>query len=215
MNSVRRIQFSIACVLFSLALSVSAAASSITFKITLPASQPQPITGRLFVIIARANDPEPRLQVGSWRSRTEMLGVDVQGLQPGQAATVDALTLGYPLKSVRELPAGDYYVQALFNVYTRFQRADGHTIWAHMDQWEGQQFNKSPGNLYSQVRRFHLDPLGGYEIQLTLDQVIPAVTVPPDTQFVYRIKIQSKLLSEFWGQPIYIGATVLLPEGYD
>ncbi|HEV8184152.1 MAG TPA: hypothetical protein VGQ61_17350, partial [Candidatus Angelobacter sp.] len=98
MNPVRRrIQFSIACVLLSLALSLSAAASSITFKITLPASQPQPVTGRLFVIIARANDPEPRLQVGSWRSRTEMLGVDVQGLQPGQAATVDALTLGYPL----------------------------------------------------------------------------------------------------------------------
>src|SRR5690348_17522027 len=87
----RRIQFSIACVLLSLALSVSAAASSITFKITLPASQPQPITGRLFVIIARANDPEPRLQVGSWRSRTEMLAIDVQGLQPGQIATVDAL----------------------------------------------------------------------------------------------------------------------------
>src|SRR6266853_4039384 len=147
MNLVRRrIQFSIACVLLGLALSISAAASSITFKITLPASQPQPITGRLFVIIARANDPEPRLQVGSWRSRTEMLAVDVQGLAPGQATTLDALTLGYPLKSVRELPAGDYYVQALLNVYTRFERSDGHTIWAHMDRWEGQHFNQSPGN---------------------------------------------------------------------
>src|SRR5690348_1928131 len=92
MNPVRRRnQFSITCVLLSLVLSVPAAASSITFKITLPASQPQPVTGRLFVIIARANDPEPRLQVGSWRSRTEILGVDVQGLQPGQIATVDAL----------------------------------------------------------------------------------------------------------------------------
>src|SRR5438045_1230841 len=25
-----------------------------------------------------------------------------------------------------------------------------------MDQWEGQQFNKSPGNLYSEVGHFHL-----------------------------------------------------------
>src|SRR6476469_7799166 len=140
MNLARRwTKFAIAglTIVLSLALSIPAVASSITFKITLPASQPQPLTGRLFVIIARANDPEPRLQVGSWRSRTEMLGVDVQGLQPGQAATVDALTLGYPLKSVRELPAGDYYVQALLNVYTRFQRSDGNTLWAHMDQWEG------------------------------------------------------------------------------
>ena len=87
-----------------------------------------------------------------------MIALDVQNLQPGQAAMLDALTLGYPLKSVRELPAGDYYVQALLNVYTRFHRSDGHTIWAHMDQWEGQQFNKSPGNLFSDVGHFHLDP---------------------------------------------------------
>ncbi|HET8892069.1 MAG TPA: alpha/beta hydrolase-fold protein [Candidatus Angelobacter sp.] len=216
MNPVpRRTRFAISSLLLSLALSVSAAASSITFKITLPASQPQPITGRLFVIIARANDPEPRLQVGSWRSRTEMLAIDVQDLQPGQAATVDALTLGYPFKSVRELPAGDYYVQGLLNVYTRFQRSDGNTIWAHMDQWEGQQFNKSPGNLFTDAGHFHLDPLTGYEIRLNLDHKIPTPLPPGDTQYVKHVKIQSKLLTQFWGQPIYLGATVLLPYGYE
>src|SRR5438270_10766990 len=219
MNLDRRwTKLPIACLLLSLALAASAAASSITFKITLPAGQqsgPQPITGRLFVIIARANDPEPRLQVGSWRSRTEMIAVDVQNLQPGQAAMLDALTLGFPLKSVRELPAGDYYVQALLNVYTRFQRSDGHTIWAHMDQWEGQQFNKSPGNLFSDAGHFHLDPLTGYEIRLSLDHKLPTPLPPADTQYVKHIKIQSKLLTQFWGQPIYLGATVLLPEGYE
>src|SRR5690349_8894408 len=137
---------SLIAAIFLLAASVSAAAASITFKITLPASQREPITGRVFVMISRAGDPEPRLQVGGWRSRTELIGVDVNGLAPGQTATMDALTLGFPLKSVRELPPGDYYVQALLSVYTRFQRSDGHTIYAHMDQWEGQQFNKSPGN---------------------------------------------------------------------
>ena len=201
--------------ILSLAFSASAAASSITFKVTLPATQPQPIMGRLFVIIARADDPEPRLQVGGWRSKTELLAVDVDGLQPGGTATVDALALGFPLKSVRELPAGDYYVQALFNVYTRFQRADGHTIFAHMDQWEGQQFNKSPGNLYSDAGHFHLDPLTGYEIRLNLNRKIPTPLPPGDTQYVKHIKIQSKLLTQFWGQPIYLGATVLLPEGYE
>ena len=29
------------------------------------------------------------------------------------------------------------------------------------------------------------------------------------------MKFESKLLSRFWGHPIYIGATVLLPKGYD
>ena len=206
---------SLIAAIFLLAASVSAAAASITFKITLPASQREPITGRVFVMISRAGDPEPRLQVGGWRSRTELIGVDVNGLAPGQTATMDALTLGFPLKSVRELPPGDYYVQALLSVYTRFQRSDGHTIYAHMDQWEGQQFNKSPGNLYSDVGHFHLDPLTGYEIRLSLDHKIPTPLPPGDTAYVKHVKIQSKLLSNFWGQPIYIGATVLLPEGYD
>jgi hypothetical protein len=197
--------------LFSLGL--SAGAADTRFRITLPATFKQPVTGRLFVIVTRSGDPEPRLQVGSWRQRVEFIGHDVD-LAPGQAATLDALTLGFPFRSVRELPPGDYYVQALLNIYTRFQRADGHTIWAHMDQWEGQQFNKSPGNLYTPVGRFHLDPLSGYEIQLSLTQTIPPVQMPSDTQYVKHIKIQSRLLTQFWGQPMFLGATVLLPQGY-
>lgn len=184
------------------------------FEITLPASYKQPVTGRVFVIISKLEDPEPRLQVGSWSSHTEFLGRDVNQLQPGQTTAIDALTLGYPFKSVRELPAGDYYVQAVLNVYTRFTRADGHIIWAHNDQWEGQQFNRSPGNLYSVAQNVHLDPLSGYDVRLQLTNTIPAVPMPADTEYVKHIKIQSKLLTQFWGQPIYLGATVLLPEGY-
>ena len=113
------------------------------------------------------------------------------------------------------VPAGDYYVQALLNVYTEFHRADGHVIWAHMDQWEGQSFNRSPGNLKSEIRRIHLDPAAGYNIQLELGKVIDPIAVPSDTAWVKRIKIQSPLLTKFWGHPIYLGATVLLPKGYD
>jgi hypothetical protein len=185
------------------------------FEITLPASYKGPVTGRVFVIIAKVEDPEPRLQVGSWHSRAELLGRDVVQLQPGQTTVIDALTLGFPLKSVRELPAGDYYVQALLNVYTRFTRADNYVIWAHKDQWEGQKFNRSPGNLYSVAQQFHLDPLSGYDVRLTLTNTIPAIPLPSDTQYVKHIKIQSKLLTQFWGEPMYLGATIVLPEGYD
>ena len=203
-----------AIVLLSL-VALQARGADTRFVITLPAGHQQEVAGRVFIIISKVENPELRLQAGSWRSRAELLGRDVQALQPGESTTMDSLAMGYPLKSVRELPAGDYYVQALLNVYTRFQRADGNIIWAHMDQWEGQQFNRSPGNLYSAVRRFHLDPLAGYEIRLTLDQTIPPIQMPADTAYVKHIKIQSKLLTQFWGQPIYLGATVLLPEGYD
>jgi hypothetical protein len=106
-------------------------------------------------------------------------------------------------------------VQAVLNVYTEFHRADGHVIWAHMDQWEGQQFSRSPGNLVSTPQKLHLDPSGGYSFKVSLEKLLPPVEVPLDTEWVKRIKFQSKLLSQFWGRPLYIGATVLLPKGYD
>ena len=39
-------------------------------------------------------------------------------------------------------------MQPFVNVYTRFPRADGHTVWLHNDQWEGQDWKRSPGNLF-------------------------------------------------------------------
>ena len=113
------------------------------------------------------------------------------------------------------MPAGDYYVQAMLVPYTKFSRADGHVIWVHNDQWEGQQFNTSPGNLVSDVQRVHWDPKSRTPVALTLTKSASAGDVPPDTRWVKRIKIKSELLSKFWGQPMYIGATVLLPKGFD
>jgi hypothetical protein len=186
------------------------------FEVTVPASaHAQPITGRVFVIISRHEGKDLRNTVGNWMEETPFFGADVSALAAGQAAVINAGTLGYPLASLKDIPAGDYYVQALVNVYTEFHRADGHTIWAHMDQWEGQQFNKSPGNLYSDVEKVHLDPVKGYKVKLKASHVIPPIELPPDTQWVKHIKLQSPLLSKFWGRPIYIGATVLLPKDYD
>jgi hypothetical protein len=90
-------------------------------------------------------------------------------------------------------------VQALLNVYTQVHRKDGHVIWVHMDQWEGQQWNRSPGNLVSEVQRVRLDPAAGFNIKLSLTKKLPPVTIPPETEWVKRVKIQSKLLTEFWG----------------
>src|SRR5205807_4366120 len=79
------------------------------FEVTLPSTYQQPVTGRVFVVIAKSDNPEPRLQAGSWRGRTEFMGAEVQQLQPGRSVSLDSSTLGYPFKNVRELPAGDYY----------------------------------------------------------------------------------------------------------
>jgi hypothetical protein len=191
-------------------------APPLRFSITIPSAvRSASLTGRVFVVLARDSTPEPRLAMGSLTQTTPFFGVDVADLPAGQPAVIDDTTLGYPVSSLRGIPAGDYYVQAVVNVYTEFHRSDGHTIWAHNDQWEGQHMTRAPGNLVSEIQRVHLDPSTGYEIKMEATRVLPAVIVPPDTKWVKHIKIKSDLLSTFWGQPIYLGATVLLPAGYD
>jgi hypothetical protein len=186
------------------------------FEVSFPAAaHAEAITGRVFVMISSKDKPEPRLVAGSGGDSGVLFGTDVDGLPPEQAAVIDGRTFGAPMHSLKEIPAGDYFVQAIMNVYTEFHRADGHTVWLHMDQWEGQHFNRSPGNLYSDVQKVHLDPAAGYDVKLSLTNVIPAVQVPADTPWVKHIKIQSEMLTKFWGHPMYIGAVVLLPKGYD
>jgi hypothetical protein len=190
--------------------------AGVRFALTFPGTaHAQPITGRVYVIISRDSDPEPRLEAGSFVQTVPFFGADVSELKPGAAAIIGDTTLGYPIAHLRDLPPGDYYVQGLLNVYTQVRRSDGKTIWVHWDQGEGQQFNRSPGNLYSAVQRIHLDPKAGYDVKLSLANAVPAIPPPVDTKWVKYVKIESKLLSKFWGQPVYLGATVLLPQGYD
>jgi hypothetical protein len=202
---------------FGIALAAVAASTCLAaetrFEISYPASvSGQPITGRAFIMISRTSDREPRLQVG--RVGIPFFGRDIEKLAPGQAAVIDASDLGTPVESLAGIPAGTYYVQAFLNVYSEFRRSDGHVLWMHDDQWEGQRWNRSPGNLYSTPKEVALDPAKGYRVPLVCDQVIQPVEVPPDTEWVKRFKIQSQILTRFWGRPIYLGATVLLPRDY-
>lgn len=193
-----------------------AAATDSRFEVSYPAGLDNgPITGRVFVVISKNNRVEPRLQAGSYGGSVPFYGLDVYGVKPGDTAVIDTSVLGYPVDSLNQLPAGEYYVQAVLNVYTQVHRKDGHVIWVHLDQWEGQKWNRSPGNLVSDVQRVRLDPTAGFNVKLNLTRKLPPVEIPPDTEWVKRVKFQSKMLSEFWGHPIYLGATLLLPKGYD
>jgi hypothetical protein len=106
-------------------------------------------------------------------------------------------------------------VQALLHRYETFKRSDGHVVKLPMDRGEGQQWNKAPGNLYSTPREIRLDPARANTISIELDQVIPPIPDPPTTKYVKHEKIRSERLSKFWGRDMYLGAHVLLPEGFD
>jgi hypothetical protein len=126
---------------------------------------------------------------------------------------VDAAAFGYPIRSLAQLKPGEYYVQGLLHRYETFHRSDGHTVKLPMDRGEGQQWNRAPGNLYSKPQKLRLDR--NSRISLVLDQEIPSITPPQDTKYVKHIRIQSERLTKFWGRPMYLGAHVLLPEGFD
>ena len=194
-------------------LAATCLAADTRFEISYPpAANAGPLTGRVFVMISRVNQREPRTQVG--RVGVPFFGRDFEDLAPGQAAVVDASDLGTPVENLSQIPPGEYWVQGFLNIYSEFRRADGHVVWMHDDRWEGQRWNRSPGNLYSTPRQVTLDASKGYRIPLVCDQVIPPVEVPADTEWVKRFKIQSNILTKFWGRPIYLGATVLLPRDY-
>lgn len=184
--------------------------------ITFAADQSrEPLDGRLLLMISNDDSNEPRFQIVDGPKSQVAFGLDVDGWKPGADAIVDRRVLGYPIDSLADIPPGTYTVQALLHKYETFHRADGHTVKLPMDRGEGQQWNRAPGNLYSTPKKVEIDPRKGGAIRLALDKVIPPIPDPPATKYIKHEKIQSQLLTKFWGRPMYLGAHVLLPEGFD
>ena len=168
------------------------------FEITVPTSvRAEPLTGRVYVMISRTNDREPRLQTG--RLGVPFFGHDVAALPPGSAAVITERDLGHPVWDMRDIPAGEYWVQGFVNVYSEFRRADGHVLWMHDDKWEGQNWTRSPGNLYSDVQRVTIDPKKGFTVRLSATHVIPPVEMPADDKWVQRFRFESPVAHEVLG----------------
>jgi hypothetical protein len=186
------------------------------FRIRFPSAHSRaPLDGRLLLLLSADPSGEPRFQISDDADTQQIFGRDVVWLAPDTWSEIGADVLGYPVGSLRDVPAGRYTVQALLHRYETFQRSDGHTLQLPMDRGEGQQWNRAPGNLYSSPRLIDFDPRKPAPIEVVLDQRIPALPDPPDTRYVQHIRIFSERLSRFWGRSMYLGAVVLLPEGFD
>ena len=99
------------------------------------------------------------------------------------------------------------------NIYQTFHRANGTTVKLAPDRGEGQHWNLAPGNLYSKPAKVHID--GHTKLAVLLTETIPPIPPQPDTKYIRHIRIQSELLTKFWGTPMYLSAIVLVPEGFD
>lgn len=191
--------------------------AKLRFEISFPTSRSaQPLTGHVVLILATTDKPEPRFQSGyTALDAAQMFGVDVTDWAPGMPVKIDASTLGYPLDSLSQISPGDYFVQAVVNIYQTYHLANGHTVELPPDKGEGQHWNRKPGNLYSPVQKIHVDPASNNTIRVALSEVMPPISQPQDTTWIKHVRIQSALLTKFFGTPTYITGIVLLPPGFN
>ncbi len=173
------------------------------------------LDGRLLLILADNNNEEPRFQVSYNVNAQPIFGKNIDQLKPNENVVFSNTDFGFPYESLKDVKPGIYYVQALLHTYETFNLSTGQTVKLPMDNGEGQQWNKSPGNLYSKPIKIEITENAFPEIHIVMDQVIPPIKEPEDTEWIKHIKMKSDLLSEFWGRDIYLGAHVLLPKGFD
>jgi hypothetical protein len=208
-----------------------ALSAQLRFEISVPSTTP--LHGHLILVVTQRAEkstdkpaPEPRFQLEENYESAQGFGVDVDNLSPGKPILIDAKTIGYPLENLAALSAGDYTVQAVFNVYEQFHLADGRNLWLPPDKGEGQHWNRKPGNPYNAPVDLHLDPTSSTPIKLTLDKVIAPIegtdedpvqiaAKSPAAKWLKFVRFKSEKLSKFWGRDTYLGAWVLLPDGFD
>ena len=196
----------------------AAATEFTTFSVSFPTKRSaKPLDGRVILLLSRDFTREPRSHVepNEPLASPYLFGLTVDGLAPGAKAVLDDSAFGWPATHLSAIPVGDYFVQAVLNRYEEFHLADGRTLKLPPDKGEGQQWSHKPGNLFSTPIRLHIDPAHPVRTALVLDQEMPTIAPPKDTEFVRHIQIRSELLSKFWGRDVFLGAHVLVPKGFD
>jgi len=191
---------------------ISFAQNQIAFHINH--TEKETLDGRLLLMLSTDENAEPRFQIKDGPNTQLIFGLDVENWKSGEKRMIDGAAYGYPIESLNAVPSGEYFVQVLLHKYETFKRADGHTVKMPMDRGEGQQWNRAPGNIYTMPQKITITE-SPQIINIKLNQTISPIEPAKDTKYIKHIKIKSELLSKFWGRDMYLGAHVLLPEGFE
>jgi hypothetical protein len=184
---------------FAAAIVLAGAATTraaIEFDVTLdPAVARQLVSGRLYVFLSPRPVQEPR-DGPNWFSPEPFFAVDVKDFQPGTSRRLNDAADGFP-ERLSKLPPGRYRAQALLG---------------HNPDYISQ--SRAPGNFFSRVVDVDV-PAGPVQtVSLALDQVVAPKTFP-DSKWVKRVSVGSRLLGQFLKREVLQEAAVALPAGYD
>lgn len=162
------------------------------FKINIPEHAQR--GGRLFVILAKDDEYEPRLllEASDLDEKPIAIAVDVDNEGSALMSLDDAV---FPQAVKQGIEEGKYYVQALLDI-----------------SQDTKSLNSS-GNLFSAVARMKIKADSVFPIEISLSQAISEFT-PTDTHLLKHVTIKSELLSKFHGRPIMLNAGIILPADY-
>jgi S-formylglutathione hydrolase FrmB len=173
------------------------AADGVRFKLKLDpavATDSAPISGRLLIFMTRETKPLDMIEPGFTDPGAVWIsGTEITNLESGKSIEIDADTLAFP-SAFSKAPAGTYQIMALLDR-------------DHSYTYDG----VGPGDLLSAVIKTKMP---ADETDLTLSKATPdrIITVPANAVL---IDFESPMLSAFWGRPIKMQATVVLPPSYD
>lgn len=147
-------------------------------------------------------------------------------LAGGSNKSTETGVYGWPNVSLNDVTPGDYSVQAFLNLYETAQRADGSEVTVRFPCGDGAPGAGGYGTPRTAV--VNVTVTGSPQtIDLVFDDVTPAENFTggevggcqqgnyADTELLKYVKIRSEALSAWWNRDVYVGATVLLPRGYD
>ena len=153
--------------------------------------------GRLFIFLSQDSLVEPRTQI--WpnpQRKTHIFARNIKNFNANKVLKInkDDEFIRTSEWSLENIPAGKYFVQILW------------------DQDKNESRINAQGNLYTKKEGINLDR--STEIDFTLNQKIGGRMVK-NHPLSKAIDFKSDTLSKWWGKPVYLKASVLLPHGYD
>jgi S-formylglutathione hydrolase FrmB len=177
---------------------IASAIEPLRFNVRINPSlvQSQPVSGRLLIFMTANGKPLETIEPDFLNPQNVYLtGVEVQNVEPGKIIEVNSDAMAFPT-AFSNAQAGDYQVMALLDQN-------------HSYTYDGMGAN----DLYSSVVKISL-PLINSPPELILSKKVPErkIEVPANVKI---IEFESPALSAFWGRPITMQASVVLPPSYD
>ncbi|MBY0307117.1 MAG: esterase family protein [Phycisphaerales bacterium] len=176
------------------ALVAAAAFAEPVVSITLPKDlQPEPFTGRVYLVMSKGGMGTPREHMADWFNPPVILSLDVKDAAPGAPIDLSRPAFAFP-QPMAELPAGVYTVQGVA------RRSKDHYA-----------PGLGAGDLYSRAQKIAWPPQ--QPLSLTLDETVKERKFR-ESATIKHFSLRSTLLSDFHHRDVTLHAGVALPEGW-